>query len=170
MNIKATVGALFLLFIFACKGPVKEAGSTENTSGVHDPSRQAVSQFEDMEGNPVALSDFRGKRILLNYWATWCKPCLEEMPALQRSRDILEKENYIFLLASDQSLATIQTFVAKRGLDFNFIRFKGSLAALQISALPTTIIYNAAGEEVDKIVGGVEWDAPEMIQKLKEIQ
>lgn len=165
MNVRYSASTVFLLLIMACKGPVKESHTTENETG----QQQAASQFEDMEGNAVALSDFKGKKVLLNYWATWCRPCLEEMPALQRSRDILEKDNYIFLLASDQPLATIQSFVARRGLDFNFIKFNGSLATLKIYALPTTFIYNEAGEQVDKIVGGVEWDSPEMIQKLKDI-
>ncbi len=164
MNVRYSAITVILLLIMACKGPVKEANETE-----HQVSRQAGSQFEDMEGNAVALSDFKGKKVLLNYWATWCKPCLEEMPALQRSRDILEKDNYIFLLASDQPLTTIQSFVARRGLDFNFIKFNGSLATLQIYALPTTFIYNEEGEQVDKIVGGVEWDSPAMIQKLKDV-
>lgn len=164
MNVRYIACAVLLVLILACKGPVKDSQTAAARS-----ETQRASQFEDLKGNAVTLADYKGKKILLNFWATWCRPCIAEMPSLQRSREILEKENYVFLLASDQPVVTIQSFIERKGLDFNFIKYRGSLAALQINALPTTFIYNEAGEQVDKIVGGMEWDSPETIQKLKDL-
>ena len=79
------------------------------------------------------------------------------MPSLLRSQAILEKENYIFLLASDQSLGVIKAFKEEREFDFIFIKYSGSWTDQQINSLPTTFIYNEEGEKVEKIVGGVTW-------------
>jgi thiol-disulfide isomerase/thioredoxin len=147
---------------------VQQSLPTAITTGAAEDIKQASAQFEDLEGNTVTLADYKGKRVLLNFWATWCRPCIAEMPSLQRTREILEKENYVFLLASDQPVGTIRSFVERKGLEFNFLKYKGSLSDLRINALPTTFIYNEEGEEVDKIIGATEWDAPEMIRKLKE--
>lgn len=125
--------------------------------------------YEDLEGNAVALSNYKGKRILLNYWATWCRPCIEEMPDLLELQTSLEKENYVFLLASDQSVKKIQDFKTKRGFDFTFIKYNGTYPEQQISALPVTLIYNEAGEQVKRFDGGMSWNTPEMIEQLKNI-
>lgn len=127
------------------------------------------NMFEDMEGNVINLSDYKGKKIVLNFWATWCASCIEEMPSMLKSQDILEKENYVFLLASDESTEKIKKFIEKTNYKFKFIKYNGSLAKLKIHVLPTTFVYNEKGEKVDTIVGAVEWDSDEMIEKLKQI-
>ncbi|TFG76532.1 MAG: TlpA family protein disulfide reductase [Flavobacteriales bacterium] len=131
---------------------------------------KVTDQYEDLEGQPVALADYKGKKVLLNYWATWCRPCIEEMPSLLRSQALLQNENFVVLLASDQSVETIKKFKQARGFDFTYLKFNGSMAQLGINALPVTFIYNEAGEQVEKILGGVDWDAPETIQMLKKIR
>jgi thiol-disulfide isomerase/thioredoxin len=148
----------------------KEPATDDIKVSVPEKVAKAVGLFEDLEGRPVALTDYKGKKVLLNYWATWCRPCLEEMPSLLRSQTLLEKENYVILLASDQSLATIKKFKQARGYEFNYLKFNGSLAEQQINALPVTFIYNEAGEQVEKILGGVDWDAPETIEMLKKVR
>lgn len=168
MGLKVSVFTAILSLLISCKNGVKvevtSAKKVDNTEKI----TEAASQFEDLEGNPIAIADYKGKRVLLNYWATWCRPCIEEMPSMLRSQAILEKENYIFLLASDQTLEDIKAFKEKRGFDFKYIKYNGSWAEQQISSLPTTYIYNEEGEKVEKIVGGVTWDSPEVIKKLKD--
>ena len=75
----------------------------------------STSTYEDLEGNPIEISDYKGKRVLLNYWATWCRPCIEEMPDMEKAQTILEKDNYVFLFASDQSIDKINKFKEARG-------------------------------------------------------
>lgn len=169
MNSKYSLITVTLLLLLGCKQGGKEA-TAQTGKVVIDKIDKAIPKYEDLAGNPVALSDYKGKKVLLNYWATWCRPCLEEMPSLLKAQTILSKENYVFLLASDQSVAIIKDFKAKKGYDFNFIKFNGSLAAEQINALPATFIYNEAGEKVETILGGVEWDGAEMIEKLKGLK
>ena len=153
----------------ACKEePKKELpAQLETSAAVAKPASTPL--YEDLEGKPVQLSDFMGKRVLLNYWATWCKPCIEEMPVLEGLQKKLATENYIFLFASDQSLKVIQKFQATKGFDLTFVKFNGTWADKGITALPVTLIYNEAGEQVERFDGVMDWDSPAMIQKLKDL-
>lgn len=158
-----------LLFLFlACK-------ETKKTNPIVDEVHfekvvKPAPLYEDLNGNPIALADYQGKRLLLNYWATWCKPCIEEMPAMAKAQEILTNDNFVFLFASDQSQKKITAFRDKKQFGLNFIKYNGNYADLEISALPLTVIYNTKGEPVTRVEGGVVWDAPEMIQKLKLIE
>jgi len=168
MRLKISVFAAILSLLLSCKKVVKGEGTSPKKAHNTEKITETASQFEDLEGNPISLADYKGKRLILNFWATWCRPCLEEMPSMQRSQAILKKENYIFLLASDQPLTVIKAFQIKRGFNLKFIKYNGSWAEREITSLPTTYIYNEAGEKVEKIVGGVVWDSPEVIEKLKD--
>lgn len=160
---------VFLILALGCKEEQKQPSVSQLKTTVEVVQDTEVPAYEDLAGNAIALSDYHGKKLVLSYWATWCRPCIEEMPSLMRAQDILKDENYIFLLPSDQSVKVIKNFMAKEKFDLSFIKFNGAFSEVGISALPTTFIYNEAGEQVEKIVGGVEWDSPEMIRKLKEM-
>ncbi len=151
-----------------CK-EVKEEQKEAPESIAVEVEQVSKSLYVDLEGNPVELADYKGKRILLNYWATWCRPCIEEMPALLKVQRILEKENYVFLFASDQTLKKIIAFKEARGFDFKYIKYNGAYTEQKISALPVTLIYNEAGEQVLRFDGGMDWDSPEMIEQLRKI-
>lgn len=130
----------------------------------------STSTYEDLEGNPIELSDYKGKRVLLNYWATWCRPCIEEMPDMEKAQTILKQDNYVFLFASDQSVDKINKFKEARGFQLEFIKFNGIYAEENVSALPATFIYNEVGEQVLRFDGGLKWDSPEMIEKLRAVK
>lgn len=170
MDLKRSIVLVLVLIMWGCKDKVQEPALTESNAPQELQLDKTETSYEDLEGNPVSLSDFKGKKILLNYWATWCRPCIEEMPALLRAQEILTKENYIFLLASDQSMDKIKTFVNQRKFDFKFIRYKGSLAELGINALPTTLFYNETGDQVLKVVGQTDWDSDEAIEQFKNLK
>lgn len=161
---------VFLLLVFlGCKEGHKENEITHFLPK-HNPSygMPATGDFEDLSGKPVSLKDFEGKRVVLNYWATWCRPCIAEMPSMQRAQKQLG-EGYVFVLASDQSLETIKAFKEKKDFDFTYVKFNGNLADWQIHALPASFVYNTAGKLDFRVDGAMEWDAPENIQKLQQI-
>ncbi|MDH3699289.1 MAG: TlpA family protein disulfide reductase [Flavobacteriaceae bacterium] len=175
MRLQFTLLSLLLLFSFGCKNTEEgkregkvEAQEIEKVVAVSPEAEEKY--FQDLEGNAVALSDYRGKRVVLNYWATWCKPCIAEMPSMVQAQEILADENYIFLLATDQSVKTIERFIEVRGYEFNYVKVPGTLKQEGFTAIPVTVIYNEKGEKVDTIVGGVTWDSPEMIQKLRDVR
>ena len=124
---------------------------------------EKISNIVDLNGEPVDVSMFVGKKVLINFWGTWCAPCKREMPDLLEAQKILKKENYIFLLISDESQAQISEFKKKTNYDFTFLKSTKPTTSLGIYALPTTFIYNEKGEKVDKIIGAVHWNSEKMM-------
>ncbi|KKO00109.1 hypothetical protein LCGC14_0128750 [marine sediment metagenome] len=163
--------SLFFLTLAIALIGCKDVKTTTPSTVVLEADAEKIpsATYEDLEGNPIELSDYKGKRILLNYWATWCRPCIEEMPDMEKAQTILEQENYVFLFASDQSVKKIVKFKEARGFDLEFIKFNGMYAAENVNALPATFIYNEVGEQVLRFDGGLKWDSPEMIEKLRTV-
>ena len=131
-------------------------------------------QFEDPEGEPAGFADFRGRPLLVNLWATWCAPCVVEMPSLDRLAD--REGERIEVLALSQDLDgrdKVATFFAQR--DFRRLEpfLDGDMAmmtALRIGTLPTTILYDAEGREVWRMTGMAEWDGERARRLLAEAE
>ena len=159
---------VLILSILSCKNTTDKEVDNQKQEAV-ELKAKPESSFTDIDGKPIELSDFKGKRILLNYWATWCRPCIEEMPALLKAQEVLSQENYVILLASDQSLEKIKSFKEKKKFDFHFLRFNGSLSDVEVTALPATFIYNESGKLINRIDGATEWDSPKIMDELKAV-
>ena len=125
--------------------------------------------LEDLDGKSINLEDYRGQVVFLNFWATWCKPCISEMPAIDRLIDMLDEDEFIFLAASDESLEKIQKFATKYPHEFKYVKLRTNIYQLGLSVLPTTFIINKDGEIIERIIGAREWDSEEMVSKLREI-
>lgn len=121
-------------------------------------------------GVSLKLADLNGKMVLVNFWATWCRPCIKEMPSLDKAREILEAEGFVFLAVSDESWEKIDGFRAKNPYGFQWIRLEEPVNGFEIYSLPTTIILNEKGEEVYRHVGIEEWDSPEILEKLRKLK
>lgn len=132
-------------------------------------SNQAKTSYVDLNNKKVDFTSFKGKKILLNYWATWCGPCIEEMPALLKAQEILKAHNYVFLLASDEDITKISRFANDKKYNFRFLKSTGSTEALGVYMLPMTFVFNEEGKKVASITGSVLWDSEEMINKLKAL-
>ena len=169
MPTKTTLLTVLFITLFSCKEAQKEK-ATPPESKPEPVEKLATSTYEDLAGTPIELADYKGKRVLVNYWATWCRPCIEEMPDLLELQEILATENYVFVLASDESTKKIENFKQKRGFDFNFIKYNGTYSELNIDALPVSFVYNEAGEEVLRFDGAMEWTTPELLEQLKNIK
>ena len=130
---------------------------------------QLKTQFVDLDNKQVDLTQYEGKRIVLNYWATWCGPCIKEMPGLKKAEEILENHNYTFLLVSDETIDKISEFKTNRSFDFNFLKSAKSIEALGIYSLPTSYIFDENGKKIETIVGTIAWDSEQIIEKLKKI-
>ena len=125
------------------------------------------TSFVDLNENNLDLSVFKEGKTVISYWATWCRPCIEEMPSLKRAEEILEDYGYTFLLVSDETISKISNFKNDRNFDFNFLKSNKSFETLGVYFMPTTYIFDENGEIIETIVGAIEWDSEEMITKLK---
>jgi len=130
-------------------------------------SIQIKTSFVDLNDNIVDLTAFKGKKIVINYWATWCGPCLKEMPGLKRAEEALKSYNYTFLLISDESVSKIAEFKKVKNYDLNFLKSIKSNETLGIYSLPTSYIFDEKGNKLETIVGTIAWDSQEIINKLK---
>ena len=142
-------------------------GITNNKNGSDLESLQLKTSFVDLYENNLDLSVYKGKRIVINYWATWCGPCIKEMPSIKRAEEILEDYGYTFLLVSDETISEISNFKNYSNFNFNFLKSIESYETLGIYSMPTSYIFDENGKIIETIVGAIEWDSEEMINKLK---
>jgi thiol-disulfide isomerase/thioredoxin len=155
---------LCLTILLSCHTGVNERKSITDLESV-----QLKTLFVDLNNNPVDITQYKGKRIVLNYWATWCGPCINEMPALKIAEDLLENHNYAFLLVSDETISKISDFKMNKKFDFNYLKSVKSIETLGIYSLPTSYIFDENGKKIETIVGTISWDSEEIIEKLKKI-
>ena len=122
--------------------------------------------FTDAEGKPAALADFRGRLVLLNLWATWCAPCIAEMPALDRLQAELGGRGLqVVALSLDRGGANVvRPFYGKQGLANLGIWLdpKGqAMKTLKPRGLPTTLLIGRDGQVVGRLEGAADWAGPE---------
>jgi thiol-disulfide isomerase/thioredoxin len=130
--------------------------------------------FTDAEGKPHTLADFAGRGLVINLWATWCPPCVAEMPALDRLAAALARENLAVLpLSSDRGgAAVVHAFYERTRLSTLRIWLdpRGAAArALGARGLPTTVIVDRAGRERARLEGDAAWDAPEFLAAIRRL-
>jgi len=159
---KTAIYSLCYVLLLGCN-----TGITNNKNVSDLESLQLKTSFVDLYENNLDLSVYKGKRIVINYWATWCGPCIKEMPTIKRAEEILEDYGYIFLLVSDETISKISKFKNDRNFDFNFLKSIESYETLGIYSMPTSYIFDENGKIIETIVGAIEWDSEEMINKLK---
>jgi thiol-disulfide isomerase/thioredoxin len=130
--------------------------------------------FQDAAGKPLGLSDFRGKLVVLNLWATWCIPCRQEMTTLDRLQVQLGGPSFaVVALSMDRAgTAAVDPFfrqVKVRHLAA-YLDAGGEVAGrLGVLGLPTTLLIDAKGRELGRIVGPAEWDSAEMVAYLRNL-
>ena len=161
---KSILYSLCLIVLSSCHFDIKERMNVSDLESI-----QLKTLFVDLNNNHVDLIQYRGKRIILNYWATWCGPCIKEMPGLKRAEELLENHNYVLLLVSDETIHTISEFKINKNFDFNFLKSTKSIETLGIYSLPTSYIFDENGKKIETIVGTIAWDSEEIIEKLKKI-
>ena len=130
--------------------------------------------FKDEDSQDISLSHFLGTPVLLNLWATWCAPCIAEMPALdQLQASLPEASLTIITLSLDRGgLAEIEPFWEKTKLMSLKMYFDTTMSAgqtLSARGLPTTLLINREGREVARIEGPAEWASPEAIGYFGEL-
>jgi peroxiredoxin len=123
-------------------------------------------------GAPISLADLRGRVVLLNFWATWCKPCEEEMPAMQRLHEALAPEGFELVSVSvDEDASEVARFVERLGLTFPVLMDSDQKVAhaYQTFRFPETLLIDRDGRVVERYVGPKDWDAAAYIARLRKI-
>lgn len=128
--------------------------------------------FSDGQGRPTSLAAYRGRTVLLNIWATWCTPCREEMPTLDRLQAKLDGPTFeVVALSIDKTgLPAVQAFYRSIGIRHLGIYLDSSgeaAAALVATGIPLTLLIDADGREIGRKLGPAVWDAEPMVALLR---
>lgn len=118
----------------------------------------------DGDDAPRSLAEYRGKWVVLNFWATWCAPCRKEMPSLDRLQAAMPEIAVVPVATGRNPLPAIHKFFAEAGVvNLPVLRDPTSALGRQMAvmALPVTLVLNPEGREVARLIGDAEWDTPE---------
>jgi thiol-disulfide isomerase/thioredoxin len=145
-----------------------ESAPKEESSGRVDIAERGSAMpdvtFEGPNGEAVTLANFKGKPLLVNLWATWCGPCVAEMPTLDKlARRELERLQVIVVSQDSQGRELVAPWWAKRSFDLlkPYIDPKSDLGfAFNTGMVPTTVLYDKDGKEVWRVIGSMDWDGP----------
>jgi peroxiredoxin len=130
--------------------------------------------LNDLSGKPVNLSELRGTVVLLNFWATWCPPCQEEVPSLSRLNAAMAGHGFRLLTVSidDGGSTAVEAFFRKTGYRLPTLLDSGGTVGTMygITGVPETFILDRHGVIRKKVVGPLAWDDPSVINYLSELQ
>ena len=126
----------------------------------------------DLDGNNISLKDYRGKVVMLNFWATWCPPCRREMPSMEKLYNIIDKDKIdIAAVNIQEKKKTVSDFIAKNNYSFPvLVDEEGKAASIyQIRSIPTTFIIDKKGYLRAMITGSIEWDEKEIVSIFNKL-
>ena len=162
----------FALPALADLGPDLLQGSLSKMTLAKPPKPMPELAFADADDKPLKLADYKGKVVLVNFWATWCVPCVKEMPSLDRLQAAMGKDKFTVLPLSldGPSRPKVAPFYEDKkltSLGIYFDKGKKSMQALDVSVLPTSILVDADGREIARLEGEADWDKPEALALIK---
>jgi thiol-disulfide isomerase/thioredoxin len=150
------------------------AGPIEPPKGIRHYEIGKAPEFSvtDMDGEPFTLESTRGKWVFLHFWASWCGPCREEMPAIQRMASTFDNDKFeIVLINTAENEDTIFSFLGEIGMNMNSLMDVDGLVTEKYKprGLPTTILIDPNGTVQYQAIGGREWYKPEYINFLTRL-
>lgn len=151
-----------------------QAQSGKGVDRSHKGESAPAVTFKNPDGGDASIAKFKGVPVLVNLWASWCAPCVKELPTLQKLEDSHAIDGQLGVIAISQDTApqsSVDAFLATKKLG-RFAAFHDPdmalTSALNVQVMPTTILYDAAGKEVWRYVGDLDWTSPQAKALLAE--
>jgi thiol-disulfide isomerase/thioredoxin len=177
--------ALLLVAVAACGKPQQPAENepvsaeapavpVKGVDRAHKGKPAPAATFSDPDGGEISLADFRGTPVLVNLWATWCAPCVKELPTLDKLAQSHRVDGQLGVVAVSQDMgpqASVEAYLAKLKISDLGAYHDPKMAlsgALGAEVLPTSILYDAQGREVWRYVGDLDWTGEEAARLLSE--
>lgn len=166
ITVVAGIGRLWLAFALLVSGAAHADAGLEPWTGGPTPELRART----LAGDDLRLAAFAGRTVVVNFWATWCAPCVAEMPSLQRLRDRLADRNVeVIAVNYEENAARIRPFVERLGVSFPVVRdHDGTLrAAWKVGVFPTSFVVGPDGRIALVARGEIDWDAPQVESRIR---
>jgi len=168
------VVSVLLLTIYCLLLTSAYAGPPSPFDGEKNINRQAPAfALKDINGNTVSLSSYKGRVVLLNFWATWCPSCREEMPSLNKLSQKLKNMNFsIIEVSADRSVSDVKDYLKKHPSDCTVVvddSLSVSRSLYKVFVLPTSFLIDKKGIVVKKYYGGEDWTDPEVVGEIESL-
>jgi thiol-disulfide isomerase/thioredoxin len=162
------------LFALPVTAQIEVPELSHRLTALEKPMEAPGFTLTDMDGDSHSLADYRGKVVLINFWASWCPPCVREMPSLERLYQALEDEPFIVLAVNQWENADhVFAFMGRIDVFPTFpILFDPDSAvseAYGVKGLPTSFIVDKRGRVVFRAIGGREFDHPDIVALIREL-
>ena len=129
--------------------------------------------FPDLDGKTISLSDYIGKVVLVNIWATWCRPCIDEMPSMEKLYQEFNQDDFEILAVSIDALGAgvVKPFMQTYNLTFPaLLDPEGTIKpAYQVTGVPESFIINQQGVLTKKIIGAADWSSPDVVRFFRDL-
>jgi len=163
------VGIGIIVLLQTRKSSMDMAGKPRFEKGVRAPN----FTLPDLNGKMISLADFKGQVILLNIWATWCAPCVEEMPSMEKLHQELKDEPFALLAVSidESGVQDVRPFMKKHKLSFPALTDPaGTIKSLyKTTGVPESFVIDKDGTLLEIVIGPRDWAAPEVIRYFQNL-
>nr|WP_320116408.1 TlpA disulfide reductase family protein [uncultured Desulfuromonas sp.] len=158
---------LALVFVCACSS---ETPQSQNSSE-REPMLAPDFELSSLHGETVRLSALRGKVVVLNFWATWCPPCREEVPSMQQLHEMMTGTEFVMLAVNieQDGRQTVPVFLQKNPADFTILFDESGQVrkSYGVAKYPETFVIDPQGRIVEKVVGSINWSQPRVVEFMR---
>lgn len=169
--LKTRFAVVLILFFEACTGRVTNLPAEEPAlmaampeAGVQPETAKELPHLtmQDAAGNTLDIHSFKGKKLFVNLWATWCPPCRAEMPSIEKLYAAADKEKTQFVLLSlDDNFEKAKKYVQDKALTLPVYHPAGNMPALfAVDGIPATFIFDESGKLIEQRIGSDDYDTP----------
>jgi thiol-disulfide isomerase/thioredoxin len=163
---------IFIYVVMASLTYAVEKPDIKNLVLTKNPKIYKDIVFKDANQNDVNLSDYKGKLLIINFWATWCAPCREEMPSLDKlqSNSIFSNLKIFPINIGQEDISKSEFFFKELNIENLDIYFDSTITLAKkfsLRGVPTTILFNKEGKEFSRIIGSIDFNDKEFINWLK---
>lgn len=174
-SLSTIIVAVMVIFSLAACSDAGEQRTGEGEQGSAAPVAEASTvslpslNLQDVNGNMVALEQFRGKKVFVNLWASWCPPCKREMPSIQKLYQSVDSSKAAFVLLSlDEQFDKAKDYISSANLQLPVYYPAGNLPALfNVESIPTTFIFDEKGALIKRVDGSEDYDTEAFRAMLK---
>lgn len=161
-------GAVLMISVAAFITVLATSKGSENKKPPMEANEGSLAQLVDVNNKQVDFSAFKGKVVFVNNWASWCPPCIAEMPSIQQLKNKLKGENVVFVMVSfDENPEKAKSFIGKRGFDFD-VYFPAENYPFPTASIPATFILDKSGKVISEHMGMADYSSDELANRLKK--